>query len=274
MNQFFKTILRIIIGIICCCIVTNNSYSAEKLLSFPVGITYDSIYWWRGVELNGKGAGVIWPKVGCEVSGVQAYITIGINQDYFMTTEEGDNDLAKTYHEFDYGIEYSFTQNTFSSTIGIKYCQYPFYDSADATVDPSFFEAYGIVSFSYVIIPVLELYYDYYREESDEETPVNEDVYAKLSLFKEILHANSFIVKTGIWLGYYHNAYLDRDGFSDAGITLSTSYDYNDVVFFSAVNYARTLSEDFYIEYDADANGHASRLKNHFWVDIGISSKL
>ncbi|HPK44651.1 MAG TPA: hypothetical protein PLV62_06700 [Spirochaetota bacterium] len=78
-------------------IVINNSYSAEKLLSFPVGITYDSIYWWRGVELNGKGAGVIWPKVGCEVSGVQAYITIGINQDYYMTTEGGDNDLAKTY---------------------------------------------------------------------------------------------------------------------------------------------------------------------------------
>ncbi|MEJ5361220.1 MAG: hypothetical protein WBK20_06240 [Spirochaetota bacterium] len=38
--------------------VTGKSYSDEKSFYIPVGITYDSIYWWRGIELNGKGAGV------------------------------------------------------------------------------------------------------------------------------------------------------------------------------------------------------------------------
>ncbi|MCX8124545.1 MAG: hypothetical protein N3F66_10335 [Spirochaetes bacterium] len=255
-------------------IVTGNSYSEQKKVYFPVAFTYNSIYWWRGIELNGKGAGVLWPKVGLEISGVTAYVTAGINQDYIMANEKGDTKLAKTYHEFDYGIEYAYTKDALSSTVGIKYTHYPFYDSAGATVDPSFIEAYLIASYSLYFVPTLEVYYDYFVEETADETPVNEDVYVKGTLFKELVNANNFIFKTGVWIAYYNNAYLDRKGFSDTGITFSSTYDHQGVTFFSAVNYARTLDKDFHIQYDVDANGKSSKLKNHLWADFGVSLKL
>ncbi|HPP51015.1 MAG TPA: hypothetical protein PLO73_13680 [Spirochaetota bacterium] len=273
-----STIKRIFILFMFCVtsffFVTGKSYSEGKNLYFPIGLTYNSTYWWRGVEINGKGAGVLWPKIGAEFSGVTLYVTAGLNKDYGTATESADIKAAKTYHEFDYGIEYARGAGAISSTIGVKYTHYPFYDAAGATVDPSFIEAYAIVSASYFVIPVLELYYDYFVEETNAETPVNEDVYAKLTLFKEIVHADTFTVKTGAWVAYYNNAYLDKKGWSDAGLTFVTSYEHNGVTFFSALNYARSLSKDFYLEYDFDGNGKASTLKNHLWADVGVSSRL
>ena len=252
----------------------NKAYAQEKAFSVPLGVTYNSIYWWRGIELNGKGVGVLWPKVGIEVTGITAYVTAGINQDYIMATESGDRKLAKSYHEFDYGIEYAYSNNSLSSTIGLKYTHYPFYDSAGATVDPSFIEAYVIASYAAYFMPTIEVYYDYYVEETADKTPVNQDVYAKFSLFKDLINTNNFICKTGVWVAYYNNAYLDRKGFSDAGITFSTSCDYDGVTFFSAFNYARTLTKDFNISYDSDGNGKSSKLKNHLWADFGVATKL
>lgn len=254
--------------------VTGKSYSEGKNLYFPIGLTYNSTYWWRGIELNGKGAGVLWPKVGIEIRGITAYVTAGINQDYMMASEKGDRQLAKSYHECDYGIEYAYSKDSLNSTAGIKYTQYPFYDSSGATVDPSFIEAYVIASYTAFLVPTIEVYYDYYVEETADKTPVNQDIYAKLTLSKDLVNADNFTCKTGIWAAYYNNAYLDRKGFSDAGITLSTSYVYENVTFFSTLNYARTLSKDFYILYDSDGNGKSSELKNHLWADVGVSSRL
>ncbi len=269
-----RTIILFLFSVTCIFIVTGKSYPEEKNVYIPVGLTYDSIYWWRGVELNGKGAAVLWPKLGIETSGITGYVTAGINQDYIMANENGDRQLAKTYHEFDYGTEYAFSKDAFSFTLGIKYTHYPFYDSAGATVDPSFFEAYMIASYVSYFAPTLEVYYDYYVEETADKTPVDQDVYVKGSVFKDLVSATNFTCKTGIWVGYYNNAYLDRKGFSDAGITFSSTYDYQGVSFFSAVNYARTLTRDFYISYDSDGNGKTSKLKNHLWADCGVSTKL
>lgn len=254
-------------------LVYNKGYAQEKVL-FPVGLTYNSIYWWRGIELNGKGVGVLWPKVGIEVSGLTAYVAAGINEDYLMATETGDRKLSKTYHEFDYGVEYALTLDSLSSTVGVKYTHYPFYDSAGATVDPSFIEAYIIASYTASITPGIELYYDYFVEENADKNPVNEDIYAKFSLTKECISTQGFVVKIGAWLAYYNNAYLNKKGFSDTGVTATFSYDYNGITFFSAFNYARTLAKDFYVKQDFDANGKDSILKNHLWADVGVSTKL
>ncbi|MEW6526130.1 MAG: hypothetical protein AB1444_05610 [Spirochaetota bacterium] len=274
MSTIKRMFLLFMFGVTSIFFVTDKSYSEEKNFYIPVGLTYDSIYWWRGIELNGKGAGVLWPKIGIEVSGITAYVTAGINQDYIMATEKGDRQLAKSYHEFDYGIEYAYNKDSLSSTVGIKYTHYPFYDSSGATVDPSFIEGYIIASYTAFIVPTIEVYYDYYVEETADKTPVNQDIYAKLTLFKDLVNADNFVCKTGVWAAYYNNAYLDRKGFSDAGITVSTSYVYENVTFFSALNYARTLSKDFYILYDSDGNGKSSELKNHLWADFGVSSRL
>ncbi|HOM09453.1 MAG TPA: hypothetical protein PLV81_04815, partial [Spirochaetota bacterium] len=60
-----STIKRIFILFMFCVtsffFVTGKSYSEGKNLYFPIGLTYNSTYWWRGVEINGKGAGVLWP---------------------------------------------------------------------------------------------------------------------------------------------------------------------------------------------------------------------
>jgi len=274
MSTIKRMFLLFMFGVTSFVFVTDKSYSEEKNFYIPVGLTYDSIYWWRGIELNGKGAGVLWPKIGIEVSGITAYVTAGINQDYIMATEKGDRQLAKSYHEFDYGIEYAYTKDSLSSTVGVKYTHYPFYDSAGATVDPSFIEGYVIASYAAFIVPTIEVYYDYYVEETADETPVNQDIYAKLTLFKDLVNADNFTCKTGVWIAYYNNAYLDRKGFSDTGITFSSTYDHQGVTFFSAVNYARTLDKDFYIQYDADGNGKSSELKNHLWADFGVSLKF
>lgn len=274
MKKSISTLILCLFSVTCLFIVTSKSYSDEKNVYIPVGITYNSIYWWRGIELNGKGAGVLWPKVGLEFSGVTAYVTVGINQDYMMATEEGDRKLTKTYHEFDYGIEYAYSKDSFSSTIGVKYTHYPFYDSAGATVDPSFFEGYVIASYTSYFVPTLEVYYDYYVEETADETPVNQDLYVKGTLFKDLVNASGFTFKAGVWIAYYNNAYLDRKGFSDSGVTFSSLYDYQGITFFSAVNYARTIAKEFYIPYDADGNGKANKLKNHLWADFGVSTKL
>jgi len=247
-----------------------------SFLKVPVGVSYSSIYWWRGVELNGKGVGVMWPSVGLQFgeTGLSLLVTAGLNTDYFVVDKSGDKDTAKVYHEFDYGIAYSKDLGEMLSLgIGAMYVHYPFYDEVNSSAtNPSFFEGSLSLGLKTVLSPKVDVYYDYYVEEDDTtKNPTSEDYYIKFSLSQEIAKEGDFSATLSAWLAYYNNAYFDATGFSDAGVKLGLSQAYEGIAFTSGVYYARTLSSDFYRDYDLDGDGEISRLKNHFWADFGVS---
>jgi hypothetical protein len=244
----------------------------SSFIRVPVGISYNSVYWWRGVELNGKGVGVFWPSVGLELgeTGFALSVAAGVNEDYLIADDSTDRDAAKPANEFDYGIAYGAEFGIVSLGAGVMYIHYPFYDEVDNdAVDPSFWEASVAVGLDILLAPSLEIYYDYYVEEDDAtDNPVNEDYYVKASIGHDVIKTDSFSFSLGAWVAYYNNAYLDKKGWSDAGISLGTSSEYKGISFDSAFYYARSLDEDF-----QEANG-AGKLKNHFWAEFGVSTSL
>ncbi len=255
----------------------GNVHAEDSFVKVPVGISYSSTYWWRGVELNGKGVGVIWPSAGLELgdTGLSLSVAAGINEDYLVVNETGEPDVAESYHEFDYGMGYSMSAGILSVDIGVMYVHYPFYDEGapDAT-DPSFVEGSLGLGLDVLLSPTVEVYYDYYMEETDEGTPQDEDYYVRLSFGHDVISSDAFTFSVGTWGGYYNNAYLDVKGFSDAGVSLGTSSMYGNVEFTAAVYYARSLDKDFQDAYDLDDDGRTSALRNHVWAEFGVSTTL
>jgi hypothetical protein len=258
----------------------EKSAPVEKpFLTFPVSITYYSVYWWRGVELNGKGAGLIWPQLGVNLgeSGISAFVAGGANTDYFVASDSADRKYAKTFHEFDAAVAYSGEiAGKVTLGLGMTYVKYFYYDAYDPAVkDPSFIEGALSVGLKVPLNPKIDLYYDYYVKESAAKTPVDEDYYASFSLTHDLIATeDGFKLTANPWISYYNNAYLDRKGWSDAGLTLTTTKDYKGTVFTASVNFARSLSKDFQLPADIDGNGTPGKLRNHFWAEFGVSRTL
>ena len=245
----------------------------ESFIKVPVGLLYASAYWWRGIEFNGKGNGVLWPSVGVLLgdTGLSLNFAAGINMEDAQAEGKSARHPAKATHEFDYGAAYSRDLGELvTAGAGIMFIHYPYYDNV-YTNDTSFLEGSVFVMIKTILSPRLDVYYDYYIEENADagkDTPQAEDVYVKLSCAQDIIKDDGFAFSTGLWIGYYNNAYLDLSGFSDLGIKLGTSKDYRGIVFSAGVYYARTLAKDFY-DYYAASGG--VRQKNHFWADFGAT---
>ncbi len=261
-------------------IAEEKAAPADKpFLTFPVSITYYSAYWWRGVELNGKGAGLIWPQAGVNLgeTGFSAFVAGGANVDYFAASDSGDRKYAKTLHEFDAALAYT---GEFAGMLvlglGATYVKYYYYDAYDAAAkDPSFIEGLFSLGLKVPLNPRIDCYYDYYVKESAAKTPVDEDYYVSFSLTHDLISTDDgFKLTANPWVSYYNNAYLDRKGWSDAGLTLSTTKDYKGTVFTASVNYARSLSKDFQLPADIDGDGNTGKLRNHFWAEFGVSRTL
>lgn len=254
-------------------IFQNSPAAAEgSFLSVPVSLTYTSTYWWRGVELNGKGSGVIWPTVGLGLgqTGLSVSLAAGINTDYFAAEKEADRDSAQKYHEIDYGISYAKDiGNIISLGLGAMFVHYPWYDADNSiTNNNSFVEGSVSLTLKTVLSPKIDFYYDYYIEENvdlGKNVPQSEDFYIKLSLSQDLLKAGDITLLLSPWLGYYNNAYLDAKGFSDAGLKIGLSSTAKGVTFAGGFYYARSLKSDFQVSYGT------GRLKNHFWADFGAS---
>ena len=270
------------VAILAICASSARAEGEAPFLKVPVGVNYTSTYWWRGIELNGKGNGVIWPSMGLVFgdTGLSAVVAAGLNADYLIYQEEGDQDAAKTFNEFDYGLSYGTAVGDLVTLgAGVTYIQYYFHDALDGeATNPSFVEGWLSLELKLPFSPRLDAYYDYYVEENRdaEDNPRDEDYYLKLSVSRDLLDADGFKFTAGAWVAYYRNAYFDAIGWSDAGIKFSTAKGYGKAAFTASVNYARSLSNDFQREapVDTDGNGETSVLRNHFWAEFGASSTL
>ncbi len=275
----------------------------EAFLQVPVSMSYSSIYWWRGGELNGKGVGVFWPGIGLVIgdTGLELFYAAGISEDFFSvekksTTLTKDNEKKKT--EFDYGICYSIDiAEIISLGVGALFAQYPFYDAADTatstSIDPSFYEFSLSLGVDTLLSPTLDLYYDMYVKEtytamtanqqavytalgysttqmdtqvkSDNATPTKNDYYATFSISHDLISTDDgFGFSLSALIGYYNNAYLDLKGWSDYVVSAGMSKDYEDLSFEAGLNYGRTLDKDF----------ETDDMKNHFWADFGVTYSL
>jgi hypothetical protein len=266
------TIVYILISIPLITFIPGNVSAADSTVTVPVSLSYSSIYWWRGVELNGKGVGVIWPGAGLSIGDLSFNFAAGISEDWIVQEDSASKDYAKSISEVDYGISYSLAAGPVAIGFGGTYIQYPFYDEVnkDAT-NPSFIEGAISLGLKTILNPKVSFYYDYYVESyknsSGDEVPQNEDYYVTFSLSQDLISTDDGFTfsLTGL-VGYYNNAYLEREGFSDAVIRAEASKKYKDFTFVSNVNYGRTLGRDF-----RDANGG---IKNNLWASFGISTIL
>ncbi len=255
---------------------------AEGFLKVPVSVSYSSTYWWRGTEFYGKNIGLIWTSAGLELgdTGLSLSVASGLSQDYLTQTDdstaeyEENRKIQKSFSEFDYGVSYSTEiAEMLSLGAGLLYIHYPFFDEADsAALDQSFWELSLSLGLKTVLSPTLELFYDYYVEEmtgaDGEETPVDEDYYIKLSVSHDLISAEGFTFGAGAWLGYYNNAYLEREGWSDAGVSLSMAKELGGATFSGAFYYAYTIGDDF---QEASVYTGTGMLKNHLWAEFGVS---
>ncbi|HSV97328.1 MAG TPA: hypothetical protein VLM75_10395 [Spirochaetota bacterium] len=260
--------------------VAPGKAHAEEGVSFlkiPVGLSYASTYWWRGVELNGKGSGVLWPSVGLVLgdTGLSFLVAAGLNADYLYAGTSGDRKAIRPSHEVDYGASLAKHLGDLASlNFGIVYAQYPFYDDNNsAAINPAFIEGTLGIGLKTALNPRVDFYYDYYVKESAAETPQDEDYYVKFSLAQEFAKTDDSAVTLSAWIGYYNNAYADAEGFSDTGLRLGFFKDYSGTVFAAGLYYARTLDSDFWREYDPNEDGEG-RMKNHVWADFSVSKTL
>ncbi len=247
-----------------------------SFLKVPVGLSYASTYWWRGVELNGKGSGVLWPSAGLVLgdTGISLLVAAGLNADYLLADRSGDHKYIRPTHEIDYGASFAKDLGDIASfSLGILYAQYPFYDDNDPdALNPAFLEGSIGIGLKSVLNPRLDFYYDYYVKEK-EENPRDEDYYMKFSLAQEFAKTNDSAITLSAWIGYYNNAYADAKGFSDAGLRLGFLKDFSGTAFGAGLYYARSLDSDFQQEYDPNGDGRG-KIKNHVWVDFSMTRTL
>lgn len=247
-------------------------HADEKNIKVPISFTYSSTYWWRGIQINGKGVGFLIPGIALEFGDFSISYAAFISEDWISRESSAEEDAEKVKTEMDYGIFFSRDLEVITLSIGVLYAHYPYYDEVnpDAT-DPSFWEGSLAVGLNTVLSPTIEFYYDYYieaREGSDgNDVPVNEDYYAKLSLSQDLIATkDGFTFAISAWVGYYHNLYFEAEGWSDAVASMGISKEEGNFSFSAGFYYGRTLSRDF-----RRAN---FGIKNNFWCDFGITYSL
>jgi hypothetical protein len=257
--------------------------SAESAIRVPLSMSYNSTYWWRGVELNGKGVGVLWLGAGLELAGTGLTFNVysAVPEDYLVQSDtstperQANRDYQKSITEFDYGFSYERAIGDML-TVGasLYYVHYPFYDELDpAALDTSFIEGSIFIGVKTILNPKVTFFYDYFTEErigaDGEETPVNEDYYIHFALSQPLIESQGFTFSLGGWVGYYNNAYYEASGWSDAGATLAFTHTHGDATFTGNFNYARSLTKDFQVEYT-----DVGVLKNHLWVEFEVTYKI
>jgi len=243
----------------------------EKLVSIPVSFTYSSVYWWRGVQINDDGVGVLWPGISLEIGAFSLSYAAGISEDWISKESSAEEDEAKAKTEMDYGLSFSSETEILAFGIGIMYVQYPYYDETDHdATEPSYWEGSAMIGVKTVLSPALHVYYDYFIEEYEgsdgSDVPVNEDYYVKLSLSQEIIASNGFTFSITAWVGYYNNPYFEAEGWSDAVVSLWIAQELERFSFSAGFYYGRSLDRDF----RRLNNG----IKNTFWCDFGIVMTL
>lgn len=273
-------------------IVMPAGVQAESAIRVPLSVSYNSTYWWRGVELNGKGVGVLWLGAGLELAGtgLTFYVYSAVPEDYLVQSDtstpetQAHRDYQKSITEFDYGFSYEKAVTDIVTVgAGLYYVHYPFYDEliADA-IDTSFIEGSVFIGVKTILNPKVTLFYDYFLEErkgaDGENTPVNQDYYVNFALSHALIDAQGFTFTLGGWVGYYNNAYYELKGWSDAGVTVGFVHTRGDATFGANFNYARSLTSDFQTKYStlgADpAICNVGVLKNHLWVEFEITYKI
>ncbi len=243
-------------------------HADEKNIKVPISFTYSSTYWWRGIQANGEGVGVLSPGIALEFGDFSISYAAFISENWISKESSFDEDKAKAKTEMDYGISFSKDLEAIIISVGVLYAHYPYYDEveSDAT-DPSFWEGSLAIGLNTVLSPAIEFYYDYFIEARDDsdgnEVPVDEDYYIKLSLSQNLIATkDGFTFTILAWVGYYNNPYSEMEGWSDAVASMVISKDEGDLSFSAGFYYGRTLSRDF-----RQANG----IKNNFWCEFGIA---
>jgi hypothetical protein len=271
-----KIIQQMFIATVLIALTTAATLSAlhagEKNIKVPISFSYSSTYWWRGLQINGKGVGVLWSGIAVELGDFSISYAAGISENWISSESSVEEDAEKVKTEMDYGITFSKETEKISLSLGILYAHYPYHDEVDPdAADPSFWEGSLAIGLNTVLSPTIEFYYDYYikaREGSDgDDVPVNEDYYAKFSLSQDLIATkDGFAFTISAWVGYYHDPYYELDGWSDAVASLGISKEEGDLSFSAGFYYGRTLSKDF-----RRAN---SGIKNNLWCDFGITYSL
>jgi hypothetical protein len=247
----------------------STLHADEKAIKVPVSFSYSSVYWWRGLQANGKGVGVLSPGIALEFGDFSISYAALISENLISSESSVDEDKAKAKTEMDYGISFSRDLEAIILSVGVLYAHYHYYDEfeSDAT-DPSFWEGSLAIGLNSILSPTIEFYYDYYieaREGSDgDDVPVDEDYYIKLSLSQDLITTkDGFSFTISAWVGYYNNPYFEAEGWSDAVASMVISKEEGDLSFTAGFYYGRTLSRDF-----RQAN---SGIKNNLWCDFGIT---
>lgn len=266
--------------------------SAESAIRVPLSMSYNSTYWWRGIELNGKGVGVLWLGAGLELAGtgLTFYVYSAVPEDYLVQSDTSTpetqvhRDYQKSITEFDYGFSYEKTIGEMLTIgAGLYYVHYPFYDELNpAAINTSFIEGSVFVGIKTVLNPKVTFFYDYFLEErtgtDGRKTPVDRNYYVNFALSQALIESQGFTFTLGGWVGYYDNAYYELKGWSDAGVTLGFVHTHGDATFGANFNYARSLSKDFQLQYTtagADPSiGNVGVLKNHLWVEFEVTYKI
>jgi len=257
---FFKEIYKMKkLSLMCCVLFITVALNSVPVfatdegtsITVPVSLSYSSVYWWRGIELNGRGVGVIWPGTGLNIGNFSLTLASGISEDWISQEEKVPKDTAKSLTEMDYGASYLLETGIVALSVGAMYVQYPYYDEVnkDAT-DPSFAEGSLSLGLKTLLSPKASFYYDYYVKSYDNEEgesiPQNEDYYATFSISQDLISTeDGFTLAIGALIGYYNNAYLERKGFSDAVVKLEATKKYKSITVTSNVNYGRTIDSDF-----------------------------
>ncbi|HPA73975.1 MAG TPA: hypothetical protein PKY31_17010 [Spirochaetota bacterium] len=281
-------LLLIMAALLTVCFVLPAPAKAESAINIPLSVSYNSTYWWRGVELNGKGAGVLWLGAGLEIAGtgLTFYVYSATPEDYLIQSDvstpdrQANRDYQKSIWEFDYGFSYEKTlEDTVTLGASLYYVHYPFYDELDPdAINTSFIEASVSAAVKTILTPKLTLFYDYFLEESAAKTPVDEDYYVQFSVSQALIDAQGFAFTVGGWVGYYNNAYYELKGWSDAGVTVGYVYTLGNSTFGANFNYARSLTEDFQTVYmrtgSEPVNGSVGILKNHMWLEFEVTHKI
>ncbi|MFH0974226.1 MAG: hypothetical protein V1874_00415, partial [Spirochaetota bacterium] len=61
-------------------VMAKTAHAEDSKISVPVSFSYNSVYWWRGVELNGNGVGVLWPGIGLNYGDLALSAAAGISE--------------------------------------------------------------------------------------------------------------------------------------------------------------------------------------------------
>ncbi len=245
-----------------------------SFLKIPVGLSYASTYWWRGVELKARAPGVLWPSVGLVLgdTGILASGCRGLDADYISAEPAAIARRITSVHEVDYGASFAKDLGDIASfSLGILYAQYPFYDDFDSTaVNPAFLEGSLGLGLKTILNPRVDFYYDYYVKESAAETPQDEDFYVKFSLGQEFAKTEDSAVTLSAWIGYYNNAYADLGGFSDAGLRLGFLKDFSGTAFAAGLYYARFARQRLPEGIRPGTATCEGKIKNHVWADFSV----